>query len=66
LDRSANAPAANDDARIAEDIGLAALDLAQRARAAGLTTVGYILESAALEAGAAAVGMRLPADDQPS
>lgn len=42
-------PAALD--RIAEGIGMAALDLAERARAAGLNTTGYLLECAALAAG---------------
>jgi len=64
VDPCAGRSASNDHARIAEDIGIAALDLAQRARAAGLTAVGFILESAALEAGAAAAAARWPADDQ--
>jgi len=51
-----------DVAQIAEDIGIAALDLAERANAAGLTTIGFLLESVALEAGAEAAATRRPAD----
>jgi hypothetical protein len=43
-----------DSAKIAEEIGIAALKLAKRAQAAGLPTIGYLLESVALEAGAEA------------
>jgi len=52
-------------ARVAEDLGLAALKLAVLARNAGLTTLGYLLEAAALEAGAEAAsvrGMNLPGE----
>jgi hypothetical protein len=49
-------------AEVAEDIGLAALDLAKWARAAGLATVGHLLENVALEAGAEATARRWPAD----
>jgi hypothetical protein len=64
LDRTAGRPANEriDSARVAEDIGTAALDLAKRARDAGLTTVGYLLESVALEAGAEAVARQWPTD----
>lgn len=51
-----------DSAKIAEDIGVAALDLAKRARNAGLPTIGYLLESAALEAGAEAAAGQVQAD----
>ena len=49
-------------AEIAEDIGIAALGLAKLAREAGLTTIGYLLESVALEAGAEAATRQWPAD----
>jgi len=49
-------------AEVAEDIGLAALDLAKWARAAGLTTVSYLLENVALEAGSEAAARRWPTD----
>jgi hypothetical protein len=52
----------NDSTTIAEDIGIAALKLAKEAHAAGLATLAYLLESAALEAGAQAVGRPSPAD----
>ena len=48
--------------RIAADIGTAALELAKQANGAGLTTLGYLLESAALEAGAEAASYGGPAD----
>ena len=48
--------------RIAADIGTAALELAKQANGAGLTTLGYLLESAALEAGAEAASYDCPAD----
>lgn len=48
--------------RIAADIGTAALELAKQANGAGLTTLGYLLESAALEAGAEAASRAAPAD----
>lgn len=49
-------------AKIAEDIGAAALELATRAHAAGLPTIGFLLESVALEAGTEAATRRWPAD----
>jgi len=41
-----------DTARIAEEIAMEALGMAKWARAAGMPTLGFLLESAALEAGA--------------
>jgi hypothetical protein len=61
-ERAAGAPAVENTAKIAEDIGIAALVLAQRAHAAGLETLGYLLESIALEAGAEAAATQSPAD----
>jgi hypothetical protein len=55
-------PHADDSAEIAEEIGFAALELAKRANAAGLMTIGYLLESAALEAGAEAAERQSPID----
>ena len=55
-------PASSESADVAEDIGTAALDLAKRARAAGLTAVGYLLECVALEAGTEAIARRWPSD----
>lgn len=52
--RSGTNRPANGSAAVAADIGIAALELAKRAQAAGLTTLGYLLESVALEAGAEA------------
>ncbi len=60
--RAAAKPAPIDSAQIAEDIGLAALDLAQQAHAAGLTSIGFLLESVALEAGSVAAAVRWPAN----
>ena len=54
--------ARDDDAKFVEDIGVAALALADRARAGGFSTLGFLLESAALEAGAAAAARRWPSD----
>ena len=54
-----------DNAKVAEDIGIAALELAKRARDAGLTTIGFLLESVALEAGAEAAARQLAADVSP-
>jgi len=54
--------AASDSATIAEDIGIAALGLAKRAHAAGLTSIGYLLETVAIEAGAEAAARQWPAD----
>jgi len=44
----------SNSAKIAEDIGIAALKLATRAHDAGLTTIAHLLQSVALEAGAEA------------
>jgi hypothetical protein len=65
-ERSAGAGAvvAVDSAKVAEEIGNAALELAKRARDAGLTTIGYLLEIAGLDAGAEAATRRRPADRQ--
>jgi len=60
----ATAESAPDSARIAEDIGIAVFDLVARARAAGLTTIGYLLELAALEAGVQAATRQIPVDDE--
>ncbi len=51
-----------DTGRIAADIGAAALELAKQANRVGLTGLGYLLESAALEAGAEAASRAWPAD----
>jgi hypothetical protein len=64
------APASDDDGpraildsgRIAEDIGMVALYLARRARAAGLTTISHLLEGVALEAGSEAATRQWPRD----
>lgn len=53
---------ANDTGDVAENIGFAALDLASRAQPAGLTKLGYLLECAALEAGAEAAARKWPVD----
>jgi hypothetical protein len=59
----AGKPMPNDDAAaLAEEIGLAALDLAKQAQGAGLHTIGFLLESVALEAGAEAAARRWPAN----
>jgi predicted dinucleotide-binding enzyme len=55
-------PAGHETAALAEQIGLAALDLAKRANSAGLTALGFLLEIAALEAGAEAAARKWPAD----
>lgn len=60
--RAAAEPASNDSAADAENIGMIALYLAKRANAAGLTKLGFLLETVALEAGAEAVARRWPAD----
>ena len=62
LTRDAAGGAARDAGRIAADIGTAVLELAKRANGAGLTTLGYLLEIAALEAGAEAGSCAWPAD----
>jgi len=51
-----------DTARVAEELGMEALGMAKWARAAGLTTLGFLLESAALEAGTQAAALRWPSD----
>jgi hypothetical protein len=51
-----------DSAKVAEDIGIAVLELADRARGAGLSSIGYLLEMIALEAGAEAATRQWPAD----
>jgi hypothetical protein len=61
-DESAGQPVPGDSAKVAKDIGMVALDLAKQARAAGLTTIGYLLETVALEAGAEAATRQWPAD----
>jgi hypothetical protein len=61
-DQSAGLPAINDSASVAEEIGLAVLELAKRAQGVGLTMIGYLLESVALEAGAQAAARQAPAD----
>lgn len=53
---------ARDRAKAAEDISWSALELAQRARAAGLTALCDLLESAALNAAAEAATARWPQD----
>jgi len=58
----AGRPRHGDSAALAEEIGVAALNLAKRASAAGFTTLCFLLESAALEAGTEAVSRRWPAD----
>ena len=63
-DVAAGDAAPADSAKIAEDIGMAALELAERARTAGLTTIGYLLESVALEAGAQAAAGQWRADGE--
>ena len=59
---SAGKPEPVDSAKIAEDIGIAALKLAKRAHAAGLATIAFLLETVALEAGAEAATRQWPAD----
>ena len=51
-----------DSSKVAEDIGIAVLELADRARDAGLSSIGYLLEMVALEAGAEAAARQWPAD----
>lgn len=60
--KAASRRRAVDSAQIAEDLGVAALELAKRARAAGLTAIGHLLETVALEAGAEAATRQWPAD----
>jgi hypothetical protein len=61
-DQSVGMATPSDGAKLAEDIGIAVLDLAERARAAGLSNIGHLLELVALEAGAEAAAKRWPAD----
>jgi hypothetical protein len=49
-------------AEVAEEIGLKALELADRARSAGLTVLCQLLESAALTAAADGLAAEWPAD----
>jgi hypothetical protein len=51
-----------DSARIALGIGVTALDLARQASAAGLTTLAFLLENVALEAGTQAEARQWPSD----
>jgi hypothetical protein len=53
--------APEDGARVASEIGIAALKLAGRAHAAGLTAIGHLLETVALEAGAESAARQWPA-----
>jgi hypothetical protein len=62
-DDTARTTAPDDSTKLAQDIGLTALNLAQRARAAGLTTICYLLECVALEAGAESAAMHQPDDE---
>jgi hypothetical protein len=62
--KSAKKAARHDGAHGAQDIAFVALDLAKRARAAGLTTLGHQLEIVALEIGAQAAAGRWP-DEAP-
>ena len=57
-----SAAAPLDSGKVAEDIGIAVLELADRARDAGLSSIGYLLEMVALEAGAEAAARQWPAD----
>jgi len=61
-DESAGETRPYNGAEIAEDIGIAVLGLAKLAREAGLTSIAYLLESVALEAGAEAATRQWPAD----
>lgn len=51
-----------DPVRVAEEIGMEALGMAQWARAAGMPTLGYLLETVALEAGAQVSALQWPND----
>jgi hypothetical protein len=55
-----------DSSKVAEDIGIAVLELADRARNAGLSSIGYLLEMVALEAGAEAAARQWPAESADS
>jgi hypothetical protein len=59
-DHIASATTPIDSGRVAEDIGVAALKLADRARDAGLSSIGFLLEMIALEAGAEAAARQWP------
>ncbi len=61
----ADDPSSFNTLRIAEQIGMEALGMAKWARAAGLTTLGFLLESAALEAGAQVAALQWPDDAPP-
>ena len=56
-------PGSKRRADTAVNIGMDALDLAKRARAAGLASVAHMLETAALQAGSEASAARWPSDD---
>lgn len=58
----AEEPASFDTSQIAEQLGMEALDMAKRARDAGLATLGFLLENAALEAGAQVAALQWPED----
>lgn len=62
-DGAGGAPEPVDSAKVAEDIGIAVLELADRARDAGLSSIGYLLEMVALEAGAQAAARQWPAEN---
>ncbi len=61
-DDAIDAAAAPDSGKVAEDIGIAVLELADRARNAGLTSIGCLLEMVALKAGAEAAARQWPAE----
>ncbi len=61
-DRAAGATGPLDSGKVAEDIGIAVLELADRARDAGLSSIGYLLEMVALEAGAQAATRQWPTE----
>jgi hypothetical protein len=61
-ENGAGEPAPSDSAKVAEDIGIVVLGLAKRAHAASLTSIGYLLETVAIEAGAEAAARQWPAD----
>lgn len=60
--KPAGGPASFNTVQIAEEIGMEALDMAKRAQAAGLPTLGFLLESVALEAAAQADAATWPRD----
>jgi hypothetical protein len=62
-DGANGAAGAIDSGKVAEDIGIAVLELADRARDAGLSSIGYLLEMVALEAGAQAAARQWPAEN---